>query len=75
MDLAAQHWDAIRYLTAYESMGSISLALVHSAIAATQRICVPLPGLVGQPDCSLVDRVRASRQQVQDSGQRTQASL
>jgi hypothetical protein len=66
MDLAAQNWDAIRYLNAYESMGSISLALVRSAIAATQRICLPVPELVGEPHCSIVEQVGAFRKEVQD---------
>lgn len=66
MDLAAQNLDAIRYLNAYESMGSISLALVRSAIAATQRICLPVPELVGQPGDSMVERIRAFRKDVQD---------
>lgn len=66
MDLAAQNRDAIRYLNAYESMGSISLALVRSAVGATQRICLPVPERVSERHCSIVERIRAFRQQVQD---------
>jgi hypothetical protein len=66
MDLAAQEWDGLRYLNAYESMGSISLALVRTAIESTQRILLPIPGQVGPPRDALMARIRSYRQRVQD---------
>jgi len=37
--------DAVRYLNVHEVMGSLSLAVRPSAIAAVQRLLIPIPGL------------------------------
>lgn len=65
-DLELKNLDGIRYLNAYESMGSISLAVVRGAIESTQRILVPIPTLVEPPDSATVERVHSFRRKVRD---------
>lgn len=57
--------DGIRYLNAYEAIGSLSLAVVRSAIASTQHVVLPVAAIVGEPDEDTVVQLRALRDKVQ----------
>lgn len=63
-DLVNRGVDGIRYLNAYESIGSLSLAVVRGAIKSTQRVVVPVPQLIQQPVDATVGRLRALRDEV-----------
>ncbi|WP_133247105.1 hypothetical protein [Pseudarthrobacter sp. AG30] len=62
--LADEGVDVIRYVNAYESMGSISLAVVRGAIESTQMIALPLPGLVTKPSNLTTEQIQTFRADV-----------
>lgn len=62
--LAEQGVDAIRYLNAHESIGSISLAVSRGAIKSTQRLPLPVQQLKVLPDPRLIEKFRAIRKAV-----------
>lgn len=63
-DLEQRGVNGIRYLNAYESIGSISLATGRKAIDSIQRTVVPVPELVVSPDSAIVERMRNFRKKV-----------
>ncbi|MET3142528.1 UNVERIFIED_ORG: hypothetical protein ABIB13_002245 [Arthrobacter sp. UYEF2] len=63
-DLASQGIDGIRYLNAYEAIGSLSLAVVHNSIESTQRIVLPIAPIVGKPDEDVLAQLGVLRDQV-----------
>lgn len=63
-DLMDEGIDGIRYLNAYEAIGSLSLAVVRSAIESTQRVVVPVQEIVTQPHKTTLTQLRALRDQV-----------
>jgi hypothetical protein len=56
--------DGIRYLNVHEAAGNLSLAVLRSSIASTQRIVLPVTELVGDPDPQALKQLRALRNQV-----------
>lgn len=65
-DLADHGIDGIRYLNAYEAIGSLSLAVVRNAIESTQKVTVPVAGLASRPDEKALKQLRALRDHVQE---------
>jgi hypothetical protein len=65
IDLANQGVDGIRYLNAYESIGSLSIAVVRGAIESVQRVVVPIPQLVERLDDATLEWAGALRDEVQ----------
>jgi hypothetical protein len=63
-DLADGGIEAIRYLNAYEAVGSLSLAVVREAIESTQRVVLPVPAIVAQPDKTTLIQIHALRDDV-----------
>lgn len=63
-ELSNDGLDVIRYLNAYESMGSISVAVVRGSIESTQRFALPIQGLIGQPNSAVIKRMRTLRNSV-----------
>jgi hypothetical protein len=57
--------DGIRYLNAYESIGSLSIAVVRGAIESVQRVVVPIPQLVERLDDATLEWAGALRDEVQ----------
>lgn len=54
--------EGIQYLNAHESVGSISLAVTRIAIKSTQRISLPVEGLVEDPAPGMLDDLRRIRE-------------
>ena len=65
IDLANQGVDGIRYLNAYESIGSLSIAVVRGAIESVQRVVVPIPQLVERLADATLEWAGALRDEVQ----------
>lgn len=63
-DLATDGVDGIRYLNAYEDIGSLSLAVVREAIESTQSVALPVSELVRPPDNQTLIHLRALRDEV-----------
>ena len=53
-ELAEAGLDAVRYLNVYEAIGTLSLAVRPTAIAAVQRLQIPVPGLSVDTDADVV---------------------
>lgn len=63
-DLANDGIDGIRYLNAYEAIGSLSLAVVRTAIESTQCIPLPVAELLSPPDRPTLLQLRSLRDEV-----------
>lgn len=63
-DLANDGVDGIRYLNAYEAIGSLSLAVVREAIESTQCVALPVPELLAPPDETTLLQLRSLRDKV-----------
>ncbi|MHC6220494.1 hypothetical protein [Arthrobacter sp. MMS24-S77] len=63
-DLANDGVDGIRYLNAYEAIGSLSLAVVREAIESTQCVALPVSELVSPHDKQTLIQLRSLRDEV-----------
>lgn len=63
-DLANDGVDGIRYLNAYEAIGSLSLAVVREVIESTQSVVLPVSELVSPPDNQTLMHLRSLRDEV-----------
>lgn len=63
-DLANHGVEVIRYLNAYESIGSLSLAVVPEAIASTQSIRLPIQNHIELPDTETYEWLKEIRERI-----------
>ncbi|GIH02920.1 hypothetical protein Rhe02_09870 [Rhizocola hellebori] len=64
MDLRAEGLDAVRYVNVYESMGSISLAVLPETIAWVQTLGLPISGLTPAHNAPLVEMLNRVQHQL-----------